>query len=55
MIKQYKNFLSGSTFTVVDIDISTAKYIGILEDAEGRIFSVMLSPSELEASNYHKV
>lgn len=55
MIKKFKNFLSGSTFTAIDIDIATAKYIGILEDAQGRTFNKMISPAELAASNYYEV
>lgn len=55
MIKKFQNILSGATFTAIDIDISTAKYIGILEDAQGRTYKVMLSPSELAASHYHEV
>ena len=55
MFKKFKNFLSGSTFTAIDIDIATAKYIGILEDAQGRTFNKMMSPAELAASNYYEV
>ena len=55
MFKKYKNNLSGSTFSVIDIDVATAKYIGILEDAQGRMFNKMMSPAELETSNYHEV
>ena len=55
IFKKFKNFLSGSTFSVIDIDIATAKYIGILEDAQGRTFNKMMSPAELETSNYHEV
>ena len=55
MIKQYKNFLSGSIFTAIDIDIATAKYIGILEDSNGMTFKTMMSPSELSASNYYEI
>ena len=55
MFKKYKNNLSGSTFSVIDIDVATAKYIGIVEAEDGMVFKAMLTPKELEENHYYEV
>lgn len=55
MFKQYKNYLSGSTFSVMDIDVATAKYVGIIEAEDGMVFKAMFTPKELEENHYYEV
>lgn len=55
MIKQYKNIFTGSIFSVVDVDIATAKYIGVFEFPNGDIVKAKRSPEDLENDNYYEV
>ena len=55
MFKQYKNIFTGSTFAVVDIDIATAKYIGVFEFANGETVTAKRSPEDLENDHYYVV
>ena len=55
MFKQYKNIFTGSTFSVVDIDIATAKYVGFFELPKGDIVTAKHSPEDLEKDNYYVV
>ena len=55
MFKQYKNIFTGSTFSVVDIDIATAKYVGFFELPNGDIVKAKRSPEDLENDHYYVV
>ena len=55
MFKQYKNVFTGSTFSVVDIDIATAKYVGFFEFTNGDIVKANRSPEDLENDHYYVV
>ena len=55
MFKQYKNVFTGSTFSVVDIDIATAKYVGFFELPNGDIVKAKRSPEDLEKDHYYVV
>lgn len=54
MFKQYKNIFTGSTFSVVDIDIATAKYVGVFEFPNGDIVKAKRSPEDLENDHYYE-
>lgn len=55
MIKQFRNIYTGSIFTAIDVDIATAKYIGIFEFSNGVIEKAMRNPKELESDNYFEI
>lgn len=55
MIKQFKNVFSGSIFTVIDIDVSTSKYVGIFEFPNGDTVKVKRTPEELADDHYFEI
>ena len=55
MIKKFRNIFSGSIFTAIDIDIATAKYIGIFEFSSGVIVKSKISLKELNEDNYFEI